>query len=242
MAAMARTRADSLLLGEWACLGVLAQAPAHGYDVALRLAPTGDIGRVWSLSRSLTYRALDQLAQRDLIAPIAEEKGKAGGLRTILAPTKEGKAAVKRWVREPVSHIRDVRGELLLKLVLSDDPGPLLEAQRARFAPVVEALAATGGTRKPATDPVAVWRYESSRAVLRFIDRMIEEQPRREVAGGRSDASGHADRRRRRPCPSAAARRALSSRPGGRVPHRFGQAVAESGQAGTRRRPRRAPA
>ena len=25
---MARTRADSLLLGEWACLGVLAQAPA----------------------------------------------------------------------------------------------------------------------------------------------------------------------------------------------------------------------
>jgi DNA-binding PadR family transcriptional regulator len=176
MAAMARTRADSLLLGEWACLGVLAQAPAHGYDVALRLAPTGDIGRVWSLSRSLTYRALDQLAQRDLIAPIAEEKGKAGGLRTILAPTKEGKAAVKRWVREPVSHIRDVRGELLLKLVLSDDPGPLLEAQRARFSPMVDALAATGGTRKPATDPVAVWRYESSRAVLRFIDRLIEEQ------------------------------------------------------------------
>ena len=164
---MARTRADSLLLGEWACLGVLAQAPAHGYDVALRLAPTGDIGRVWSLSRPLTYRALDQLAQRALIGPIAEEKGKAGGLRTILAPTKEGKAAVKRWVREPVSHVRDVRGELLLKLVLSDDPGPLLEAQRARFAPVVEALAATGGTRKPATDPVAVWRYESSRSALR---------------------------------------------------------------------------
>jgi DNA-binding PadR family transcriptional regulator len=175
---MARTRADSLLLGEWACLGVLAQAPAHGYDVALRLAPAGDIGRVWSLSRSLTYRALDQLAHRDLIAPIAEEKGKAGGLRTILAPTKEGKATVKKWLHDPVSHIRDVRGELLLKLVLSDDPVPLLQAQRDRFTPVVDALAVTGGTRRETTDPVAVWRYESSRAVLRFIDRMIEEPTR----------------------------------------------------------------
>jgi DNA-binding PadR family transcriptional regulator len=170
---MVRTRSNSLLLGEWACLGVLVHHPAHGYDVALRLAPTGDIGRVWSLSRSLTYRALDQLAQRDLIAPIAEEKGKAGGVRTILAPTKEGRTTVKRWLREPVEHIRDVRGELLLKLVLSDDPRPLLEAQRAHFAPTVEALASTGGSRQPTTDPVAVWRYESSRAVLNFIDRMV---------------------------------------------------------------------
>ena len=44
-----------LLLGEWACLGILAEAPAHGYTVAQRLAPGGDIGRIWSVSRSLTY-------------------------------------------------------------------------------------------------------------------------------------------------------------------------------------------
>jgi len=175
--AMARTRSDSLLLGEWACLGILAHAPAHGYDVAMRLAPTGDVGRVWSLRRSLTYRALDQLTQRNLIAPIAEEKGKAGGVRTILAPTKEGRAAVKRWLHEPVSHIRDVSGELLLKLVLSKDPQSLLEAQRARFAPMVEALANPGDARQTTADQVAVWRYESSRAVLRFIDRMLGEPP-----------------------------------------------------------------
>ncbi len=174
---MARTRTDSLLLGEWACLAILTQAPAHGYDVALRLAPAGDIGRVWSLSRSLTYRALDQLAQRGLVTPIAEERGKAGGTKTILAATKEGKAMVKRWLREPVRHLRDVRGELLLKLVLSDDPGPLLEAQRASFAPVVDALAETETSRQGPADPVAVWRYESSRAVLRFLERMLGERP-----------------------------------------------------------------
>jgi DNA-binding PadR family transcriptional regulator len=174
---MARTRKDSLLLGEWACLAVLAQAPAHGYDVALRLAPAGDIGRVWSLSRSLTYRALDQLAQRGLVVPIGEERGKAGGNRTILAPTTQGRAMVKRWLGEPVRHIRDVRGELLVKIVLSDDPQPLLEAQRAELEPMVDALAATAGARSGIADPVAVWRFESSRAALRFLDRMLGERP-----------------------------------------------------------------
>jgi DNA-binding PadR family transcriptional regulator len=174
---MARTRTDSLLLGEWACLGILVQTPAHGYDVAMRLAPAGDIGRVWSLSRSLTYRALDQLAQRNLVTPIAEERGKAGGTKTILAATKEGKAMVRRWLREPVRHVRDVRGELLLKLVLSDDPRPLLEAQRSSFAPVVDALTTTETSARAPDDPVAVWRYESSRAVLRFLDRMLDERP-----------------------------------------------------------------
>jgi DNA-binding PadR family transcriptional regulator len=179
---MVRTRTDELLLGEWACLALLTQGPAHGYDIATRLAPAGDIGRVWSLSRPLTYRALDQLTQRGLIVPVAEEKGKAGGNRTILAPTAQGRRMVRRWLDEPVPHFRDVRDELLLKLVLAQslgvDPAKLLHSQRALFAPMVDALAATGGGRKAASDPVAVWRYESSRSALRFIDRMISAQQR----------------------------------------------------------------
>ncbi len=174
---MVRTRTDELLLGEWACLALLTQSPAHGYDVASRLAPTGDIGRVWSLSRPLTYRVLDQLAVRGFIRPVAEERGKAGGNRTILAPTAQGKRLVRRWLEQPVPHFREVRDELLLKLVLCRllgvDEGTLLAAQRARFAPMVEALASSGSGRSAVADPVAVWRYESSRSALRFIDRMI---------------------------------------------------------------------
>lgn len=174
---MVRTRTDELLLGEWACLGLLAQTPAHGYDVAGRLAPAGDVGRVWSLSRPLTYRALDQLVQRRLITAIGEERGIAGGNRTIFAPTVQGEAMVKAWLVRPVPHLRDVRSELLLKLVLCQvngvNPAPLLEAQRALFVPVVEALATAGGPRHKVADPVAVWRYESSRATLRFLDRLI---------------------------------------------------------------------
>ena len=54
---MPRTTAEQLLLGEWACLGVLYQGPMHGFAIASRLKPDGDIGRVWSLSRPLTYRS-----------------------------------------------------------------------------------------------------------------------------------------------------------------------------------------
>lgn len=177
---MVRTRTDALLLGEWACLALLAHKPAHGYDLATRLAPRSDIGRVWSLSRPLTYRALDQLQDRELVKTIGEERGRAGGNRTILAPTRQGRTAVKRWLTEPVPHLRDVRSQLLLKLVLCDlnhiDLRPLLEAQHTLFTPVIGALSADGGPRTAASDPVAVWRYESSRATMRFLDRLLADK------------------------------------------------------------------
>ena len=167
-------RSDKLLLGEWAVLGILAAGRAHGFAVAKRLAPSGDMGRVWSLSRPLTYRAIDQLATRGLIVEIGEEPGTAGGDRTIFGVTRTGRRALQQWLAEPVAHMRDVRSELLLKLVLCElarvDPTPLLQAQRAVLEPVAKKFAAE--TRHGATDPVTLWRHESSRAALRFLDRM----------------------------------------------------------------------
>ena len=37
---MPRTTAEQLLLGEWACLGILYQGPTHGFAIASRLKPT----------------------------------------------------------------------------------------------------------------------------------------------------------------------------------------------------------
>ena len=71
--AVGRTTEQQLLLGEWACLGILYQGPLHGFAVAARLKPDGDVGRVWSLSRALTYRSLDQLAVRDYIRAVGQE-------------------------------------------------------------------------------------------------------------------------------------------------------------------------
>jgi PadR family transcriptional regulator AphA len=170
----ARVGDDDLLLNEWACLGLLTHAPAHGFALAARLAPNGDIGRVWSSSRPLTYRALDQLVARGMVEPVGTEPGRAGGPRTILAPTRAGRTALKRWLRQPVEHLRDVRAELLLKLVLAElngvDARPLVVAQRAAFQPVLDALASEPAAT--AADPVAVWRRESALAVARFLDAL----------------------------------------------------------------------
>lgn len=148
---------------------MLAQQPAHGWAVARRLMPDGDIGRVWSLSRPLTYRALESLTARGLIEPVSEERSGAGPNRTILGVTVAGAAALGGWLTSPVEHLRDVRSELLLKLVLARQAGVDTQAMLAAQRAIVERLA----TRPAALDDVvAIWRHESAQAVLRFLDRV----------------------------------------------------------------------
>jgi DNA-binding PadR family transcriptional regulator len=169
-----RARGERLLTGEWAVLGILAGGPAHGFAIGRRLAPSGDVGRIWSLSRPLAYRALDVLQAQGLVEPLRSEPG-AGPHRTILRLTDDGRRRLDEWLARPVEHIRDLRSELLLKLVVCDlngvDPCPLLRAQRDAFEPVFAAL--VEGHGPPAADPVRVWREESARAAARFLDRML---------------------------------------------------------------------
>jgi hypothetical protein len=81
---------------------------------------------------------------------------------------------VRRWLSTPVAHLRDLRSELLLKLTVADlwgvDVSPMLHRQRGRIAELSAALAAEVDATAP--DVVALWRSESSRAALRFLDRL----------------------------------------------------------------------
>ena len=167
-------REHQLLLGEWACLGILYPAPTHGFAIAGRLKPTGDVGRVWSLSRALTYRSLEQLTIRGFIHPVGEEPGIAGGNRTILAATRSGRAQLRRWLASPVVHLRDLRSELLLKLIIADNCGidvsAMLDAQRAQIEEL--SIAISSQIDREPDDVVALWRSESSNAALRFLDRL----------------------------------------------------------------------
>ena len=171
---MARTTEHQLLLGEWACLGILYPAPTHGFAIAARLKPGGDIGRVWSLSRALTYRSLDQLTQRGFVQPVGEEPGIAGGNRTILAATRTGRAQLRKWLATPVAHLRDLRSELLLKLLIADlcdiDISPMLVAQRRHIVGLAAAISSQ--IDGESGDVVALWRSESADAALRFLDRL----------------------------------------------------------------------
>ena len=164
------------LLGEWACLGILYSRSAHGWAVAKRLRPDGDVGRVWTLSRPLTYRSLDQLGRRNWIDEVGREPGDAGPNRTILAATRAGRARFRTWTNAPVGHLRDLRSELLLKLVLAGinriDTSAVLDRQRS----IIDQQAASLESDHDPHDIVDLWRIESTAAAKRFVDR-IDQSP-----------------------------------------------------------------
>jgi DNA-binding PadR family transcriptional regulator len=163
------THTATLALNEWAVLAVVVEKPRHGYDIAAELGRDSEIGRAWRLSRPLVYRALDRLEEAGCIERRRTEPGDAAPPRTVYGATRKGRAALKRWLHEPVERLRDVRSALLLKLVLIDrlgmDRAPLVTAQRAAFDEVF------AGYADPATDdPVARWRHHLADATRTFLD------------------------------------------------------------------------
>ncbi|HVS40635.1 MAG TPA: helix-turn-helix transcriptional regulator [Candidatus Dormibacteraeota bacterium] len=176
---------SQLSCGDWAVLGLLAEQPRHGFAVARLMAPEGEIGRVWALPKPLVYRALSTLQDRGMVTPMGEEPGERGPHRTLHGATAEGVEALGAWLATPVDHLREVRSLLMLKLALlargGADPAALLAAQRERLGPVVAALEARVGTAKAFDRTLLLWRLESARAVLNFIDGVSATAP---VAAG----------------------------------------------------------
>ena len=175
---MPRAR-EELTAAEWALLALLAEGPAHGFELARAMAPDGEVGRVWALRRPLVYRALDTLGARALIRPVGTVPSRSGPRRTILEATTAGKRALGKWLREPIEHVRDARSLLMLKLLFltrrDADLAPLLESQRARFAVHAERLAAAAAEADGFERALVLWRLDSTTAVIRFAETMLDE-------------------------------------------------------------------
>jgi DNA-binding PadR family transcriptional regulator len=164
---------------EWASLALLTEQPAHGFAIARALAPGGEIGRVWSCSRPLVYRALGVLEEAGLIEERGSEPSSAGPRRTLLGATRSGRRAVERWLREPAAHVRELRSDLMLKLLFvsrrGDDASELLAKQQAALEPVVRGLEAAVGNAEGFDRLLYIWRLESARAALRFVQDVSRE-------------------------------------------------------------------
>jgi DNA-binding PadR family transcriptional regulator len=160
--------AQERTLTEWVVLGLVAEGPTHGFALARLLAPGGEVGRVWSAGRPLTYRAIERLAADGLIEPVRTEAG-LGPRRTVHRITPTGRRALRRWQSTPVQHLRDVRAELLAKLLLLERAGrpdtTLLDAQRRAFAPLLAAARTTDGA-----DAASRWRRAQAEAIATFLD------------------------------------------------------------------------
>ena len=164
-------RSAELSLAEGTCLVLVTQGAEHGWAIGSLLAPEAELGSIWTLSRPLTYRALEQLVERGLITRSGTVEGR-GRDRSLLRPTAAGRRAAESWLSAPVAHLRDLRTELLMKLVLRRRAGQsvaeLLDAQERALEPALEAL--TNRARAlPADAVVSLWREENARAVRRFL-------------------------------------------------------------------------
>jgi DNA-binding PadR family transcriptional regulator len=159
-------------LTEWVVLALVAEGSTHGWAIARAMRPDGSIGGVWSCRAPLVYRAIALLVEADLVRPAGPAQGK-GPNRILLEATATGRAAVDAWLREPVAHVRDLRSELLAKLLLLErlgqDRAPLVGRQRRLLDELSTSLGrqaerATGSERL-----VALWRSTTTRAALDFL-------------------------------------------------------------------------
>ena len=162
-------RSDPTLARE-VVLALVVAEPRHGWALQRELSPGGSIGRAWSLSRQLTYRALDAIvAEGHARRGVPRDGG--GADRVTVTATAAGRRHSRDWLDEPVAHLRDVRTELLVKLMLRElagmDTAGFLARQRRVFDPLIERL-----RENEDAGVVATWRRENADAVRRFLDSM----------------------------------------------------------------------
>jgi PadR family transcriptional regulator AphA len=165
-----------LSLADWAVLGVIAEAPTHGWAVVRELAADGALGRVWTVPRPIVYRSVNTLRARELIEERGEAPSGKGPQRTMVRVTRRGRTMLARWLAAPVDHVRDVRSEFLLKLALLDRAGAprdaLVQRQLAELQPVFDGLDRPVPANGFET-VLAGWRRESALAVRRFLEDLL---------------------------------------------------------------------
>jgi tRNA-Thr(GGU) m(6)t(6)A37 methyltransferase TsaA len=167
-------------LPEWAALGVLSESATHGWAVAEALGPKGEIGRVHTVTRPLVYRALRGLETDGLIEVRGTTTSEAGPDRTILGATRRGRSRFNAWRGRASTHVRDLRSELMLKLLFLDrsgiDPAPLLAEQQTVLARTEAALVAQLESATGFDRTLALWRLSVGRAALSFVESLLDSR------------------------------------------------------------------
>jgi DNA-binding PadR family transcriptional regulator len=151
-------------------LALVLHTPRHGWAIHEELAANGEIGRAWTLSRQLVYRAIDTLVEDGLVKRATPKDG-GGADKVVISATASGKRATTKWLDAPVTHLRDVRTELVVKIMLRErfslSLTPFIDSQRTVFEPLIAAINAD-----KSDSPVNLWRKESANAVARYLTQL----------------------------------------------------------------------
>lgn len=100
---------------QYAVLGLLHEAPAHGYQLQRRFTGDGDLATVLPLEQASLYGTLKELAAHGLIRGVEVREG-ARPPKTVYEVTPDGARALDRWLKLPVERLRRIRLDFLLKV------------------------------------------------------------------------------------------------------------------------------
>lgn len=160
---------ERLSLADNVCLALIVNGAEHGWAVVQQLQPETRLGRIWSLSRALTYRSIEHLIELKYVRRRGTTAGRGADRRMVHA-TPLGRSVTCQWLDAPIEHLRDVRTELLLKLELRTQAKKpnvaFIRRQQKVFAPVISSLEATARSSRV---PVDLWRSESAKSVGAFL-------------------------------------------------------------------------
>jgi DNA-binding PadR family transcriptional regulator len=138
---MAKATKDASTLG-YALLGLLVREQLSGYDLATIMKER--IRYFWSAQHSQIYPELAKLEEAGFVTHDVERGQTGRPDKKVFAITKEGRAALGRWVEEPFTRT-PTRDETLLRVYCgtAGDPDVLaanLDAYASELEVVVEAL------------------------------------------------------------------------------------------------------
>jgi len=163
-----------------AILGLLAEGPAHGYDLKTAFE---EVAPATSLNYGQVYSTLDRLERDELVTPEVVAQAKQPD-KKVYALTAAGRRELREWLTTPAGHDLDVRNETFLKIMLARrlpgaDPLAVVAVERrAAFERLHEVTAARaeaerqqmGAPRLLLLD-LTVLRLE---AFLKWLDRCEE--------------------------------------------------------------------
>jgi PadR family transcriptional regulator, regulatory protein AphA len=115
-------------------LGLLAEKPMHGYELAQRAHDDEALRAIWRIERSEVYFLLGKLSKCGYVNESEEQAGN-GPARVVFEVTAAGREALNRWLSTPEQYPRNLRSALLARvyLALRQDPQialNLIDAQR----------------------------------------------------------------------------------------------------------------
>jgi DNA-binding PadR family transcriptional regulator len=140
---------ETMPVSAYAVLGLLAQTPSSGYQLAQQV--DGAIANFWPMSKSNVYGELTRLEERGLVEADEVTQVKLPNKR-VFHLTAAGEETLDAWLREPTFRKERRKNSLLVKMLFADrlamaQIATLIdvarqeaEGERARLSAIVEKL------------------------------------------------------------------------------------------------------